>query len=270
MSRIECTTLPPAEIDHPAVAAASKKHAEAQQALQTARRELKKLDERAEQAARDADARAAFEGNGKRTHLAAFRKQVDDAQHNVRVARLAARDAHQNFQQAVDDNLAGWADDVAEHAELVNQAWNDALAALARLHSDRVRAHRRCRILGVEVAPVGSVRFTPSRLFESLSGDPIAAFVGPDLSPRSRVSVPVEDVLGALQAIGEPEPAPPMHGSFVADQIARSAKHVRDLQRGYTDEEARADGGRSINTGSTFLNGVPISVYVPGSDEGEL
>ncbi len=55
--RINATALPaPTDIDHPEIASAAAKHAEAQQALRDAQRAVAKLDDRAREQAKMRDA----------------------------------------------------------------------------------------------------------------------------------------------------------------------------------------------------------------------
>ena len=248
---IDCMKLgDPSEIEHPAIRAAAERDLAAQEALRAAQLAARKLDDRAEHAARDADAAEAFK-TGKKCvrHLQAHRTALDEADAALRVAKLAATAARREFQAAVDAHEAELIEGRAHEVEVADELWGAALSALAQLADQRAEAHRRFRMVGGKpVESIGMVSLKPADVVDSVSGEPIARAAGVlGLGPRERheqrMLVRIEAMLAALQA-PDTTVKPFMPGGLIASKFREAGEHAQSVRRGISPDEAMSDDER--------------------------
>lgn len=184
----------------------------------------------------------------RRRHVAEHAKRLDEAQHEARIAKLAADRALRDLETVCREHGGAWIADLDERAAELEGAWDDALARLQRVHAERVSLNRRRRALGATVEPVGAVRFRPEQLVDSLTGSrlELAHLPDPGARTRQRAHVAVGDVVGALQTMREPDPAAPMPGASVAESLKRSLEHAETIHRGYSIDEAHGDSAPAV------------------------
>jgi hypothetical protein len=228
-----------AEIDDPKISAAAKKYAEATRALTSQRSALRKLENEREQAAElDAEEAEAALAAGKpaprRRHVADWNKQIDNLEHEVRVAALVERRAYLDLQDTVDAHGDQWCRSLSDKVEKVDGAWRKALEALAVLHRDRVEVHRKAKIAGAAVEPIGTLRLTPAQLH----GIDVAHIPDPEARANLKAVVAVEDVLGALGAMQEPDQR--IQVGLSAETVRPAFEHARFVQRGLAESKQLA------------------------------
>jgi hypothetical protein len=245
----------PSQIEHPELAAAAAKHGEAQAALATARRTLAKLDNHEREIAKTADAIEAEQAiaAGKpapktRKRLAEFDRQVEQAEHDARVALLAAQRAARELQATIDEHGAEWADRLQREADDADQAWTTAVDTLTILYAERVEAHRKLRAVGgTPSQSTGPAIFKPGEVADSVTGEKLSQAMAqmvltPQARHQQRVIASPEVMLNALARMGDPEPIEPfIPGGDVAERIRKAMEHAESVQRGYSIEEAQSD-----------------------------
>lgn len=243
---IDFTKVPPEEIGHPELAAAARNLAEVQQVAKAKVRELERLqDGRAEEQAKEQDARDALAGK-KTRHLAAHRALVEATEHEARVSRLTVEQAHAKLREVGAEHgheeLA-----VRQHeVEVADDLWSAALSALVQLADRRAEAHRRYRLIGGNPEPVGMVRFSPLDVIDSVNHEPVAraaAVVGHGARERhrQRLEVSVDKVLDALQQPPEEAALFMPGGSALAARFKEADEHMRSVQRGISPDEANPE-----------------------------
>jgi hypothetical protein len=228
-----------AEIDDPKISAAAKKYAEAQQALRDRQKAVAKLVDSREQAEWDdaAEAEAALAAGKpapRRRHVAEHDKMIDQLQHDLRVAQLAQTRALRALQETVDAHGDEWCRSLSDKVTTLDEAWPKALEALAELHRDRVAAHRKAKIAGASVEPIGAVRLLPGQLH----GIDVAYVPDPEQRANLKAIVAVEDVLDSMQRMQEPETR--IKVGLTAEIAAPAFEHAADIQRDYAEAKQRA------------------------------
>ena len=243
---IDPTRIPLSEIDHPAVREVAERYHEAVAGLKAAERELAKLDG-GRILARERDALAAVEARmagdkaPKRTHEAAYDKALDEGTYDAEVARQLVNATRHALHTALAEHIDEWREDAEDHAAVVGEAFRAQVAGAIGLWHDLERAHRRRRMLGLPGSEPRFGRVRPSELVDSINGQKLA--LAPHLSAadrwKQRVLIPMQSLLEALRAAGEPEDLGPAPSFGWVEELRQRFEGMAQVARGYTDEEVR-------------------------------
>jgi len=270
--RIE--TIPVDQLDHEELHVAAVAYHEAQAALRTSKRAVEHLaGGRALARQRDAEAAVEARLSGKaaparRRHEEKFEKDLAEAERELAEAEIMAQRTRELLQAAAREHGKDWADRVEAQAAAADELYHAAVSALLQLHEERLRAHSRCRLAGRAHDVADMVRFHPSKLVDSTTGSrlELARLDDPAARWAQRALVRLDDVLEAVAHAGEPEDVPPMPAYQIADRFALAARHARNVERGFSDEEIESGKVGTIAE-RAHVNGV--QVYMPTGRGGE-
>lgn len=266
---MQIDALPPAhEIDHPEIRQAAEQHQAARQQLKERQRAVRDLDDGREKA-EWLDAKAAEEAiaagkpTPKRHHVADHAKKVDDLEHEIKVAKLAADRARGDLQAVLNEHGAAWVESLASRAEDLEHEWDKSVAALISLYGERMAVGARIRRVGGETPDVGFLRMQPAQLLDSLSGQRLELAYHPDggARQRRRALIGAGDALAALANLGVKEEITVVSPGL-GEAVARAVEHVRTIERGYAVDEESAPG---VNERYVVAGGRRATVHMPSA-----
>jgi len=227
------------EIDHATIREAAAAWDAAQASLDSARKDLTELEQTGD-AAEWADAEAAEQARAegkpepKRSHVAAHDKKLDVARHEFKVAQLAEDRTFNALQAALDEHQAEWSQTVEQGVQTLDEEWAAAVNALAELHATRSRSLAIRRMVVGDQRGAASLALKPSQI----RGIDFASGTG-----RQTGYVAAEDLLGALGALGMPEPesAPPAQEHIAPKGISNPLRGQGGVEAEIAERRAFAE-----------------------------
>jgi hypothetical protein len=171
---------------------ARKTHVQLGQELPNAQQEDAREDERLR-----AEGKPKLKG---RPATLAAEKGIADAEHELRVCRLAAERVQGELEAAIDEHGQTWADEVARDAEALCAEWQTAANGLVAVYSRLAAAAAVSRVVGGHVPAIGALRF-PARAIHELE------IAGGQHDPHGVIQTG-EALARLAELLVEPEPAP--------------------------------------------------------------